>query len=173
MNLSKSLLLVVDVQQGFMNQYTTPVLDPINKLVKHWEGKGWPVVCSRFVNLPGSNWRRLRNWHELTSEPETLLAKNIDINTPYIFKKSTYSAWSHEVSAVCLSEQVSNIVLVGVDTNECVLATAMAIFEDGFTPWVVADACASGGGPEVHETAVTMLKNLIGDQQIINVEEIT
>jgi nicotinamidase-related amidase len=168
----KSLLLVVDVQRGFMNEHTLPAVETINKLVKSWDDRDWPVVCSRFINLPQSNWQRLRKWYGLTGEPDTKLAEELNISTPYIFKKSTYSAWSHEVAAICMSEQVRDVVLVGVDTNECVLATAIAIFDDGFTPWLVADATASGGGKAAHEMAVTVLENLLGQQQVINSKEV-
>jgi nicotinamidase-related amidase len=90
-----------------------------------------------------------------------------------VFKKSTYSAWSHEVIALCMAQQVKDVVVVGVDTNECVLATAISIFEDGFTPWVVGDATATGGGEQMQKTAITMLENLLGKQQVIMAKELT
>ena len=169
--MQKSLLLVVDVQNGFMNEATEHVLPVINKLIKTWQRKGWPIVCSRFVNIEGSNWETLRDWHRLKGEPDTALAAGFQVDTPYIFKKSTYSAWDSDVLAVTSAHDVRDVVIAGIDTNECVLATAIGVFDSGYTPWLVEDACASTGGAEVHATAIGLLQALLGKQQIITSEE--
>ena len=168
----KKLLFIVDVQNGFVNDNTKHLLPVINGLVTSWEEKSWPIACSRFVNLPGSNWEKLRDWHELMAEPDTLLASDLKVNTPYVFKKSTYSAWSSEVISLAANQQIQDIVLVGIDTNECVLATALAIFDTGFVPWVVEDGCASTGGHQVHDDAISLTRALIGKQQIIQSKEL-
>jgi nicotinamidase-related amidase len=166
--MNKALLLVVDVQNGFLKSDETKAVVPrINELIETWEGRRWPVVYSRFINLADSNWERLRDWHELKAEPDTLLADELKVAGEYVFKKSSYSAWSSDVESVCHSHGVSDIVIVGVDTNECVLATALAVFDAGMTPWVVEDCCASGGGDRSHEMAIELMKPLLGEQQII------
>ena len=172
MNIPKSLLLVVDAQKGFMNEATRPVVPRINQLIQLWRQRNWPVACSRFVNLPGSNWERLRYWHEMQAEPQTLLADGLEADTPYIFEKSTYSAWSDEVIAVCESHQADDVVIVGVDTNECVLATALSVFDAGYRPWVVEDCCASGGGRRPHQTAISLMMALLGEQQIVRSKDL-
>jgi nicotinamidase-related amidase len=163
----KSLLLVVDVQNGFINEQTKHVVARINRLTAEWQKRQWPVVCSRFINIEGSPWERLRDWHELKGEPETLLSEDLRVDTPYIFKKSTYSAWSPETQQVAAVHKVQDIVIVGVDTNECVLATALAVFDSGLTPWVIEDCCASNGGSQVHDQTLTLLQALLGKQQVI------
>jgi nicotinamidase-related amidase len=168
----RSLLFIVDVQEGGLNKNTAGLVEKVNKLSEYWYQREWPVVFSRFINLPGSNWQKLRNWHEFEGEPDTLLAKGLTVKTPYIFKKSTYNAWSSEVRAVCLAQSVTDVAIVGMDTNECVLATATAVFDDGFTPWVIKDACASTGGEKAHNTVIPLLEALLGKQQIITIKEI-
>lgn len=155
-----------------MNENTRPVVPQINKIMRVWEDNNWPILCSRFVNLPGSNWERLRGWSELQREPDTLLAKDLKVSTEYIFKKATYSAFSSEVIALCANHRVRDIVIAGVDTNECVLATALAVFDHGFTPWVVEDCCASTGGAKAHQQAIGLLKPLLGAQQVISSQEL-
>lgn len=140
------------------------------RLAAAWQKRGWPIVCSRFINLPGSNWERLRDWHEMQGEPATLLADELRDVTPYVFKKSTYSAWSDEISSVCRAHDASDVVLLGIDTNECVLATGLAVFDAGYTPWVVEDACASSGGRGPHEMALTLLRALLGERQVVRSE---
>jgi nicotinamidase-related amidase len=166
------LLLIVDAQRGFINEATESVIERINKVARTFYAREWPVICTRFVNLPGSNWERLRDWRDMRGEPETLLAESLEVQTPYIFKKSTYSAWSHEVQLVCQNNGVRDVFVVGIDTNECVLATALAVFDAGYTPWVVEDACASGGGMTAHRKTIELLKPLLGEQQVITSDKL-
>lgn len=173
MKLHKSLLLVVDMQKGFLGADDAKVVVPtINRLVEHWQGYGWPIVYSRFVNLEGSNWERLRDWHELKRQPDTELADELTVDPTYVFKKSTYSAWSADTAQVCAIQGVQDVVIVGVDTNECVLATAISVFDAGLTPWLVEDACASNGGQEAHDKAIELLAILMGSQQIVSSTQI-
>lgn len=169
----KKLLLLVDMQNGFMQANATrAVVKPVQALVTVWQERNWPIVASRFINLDGSNWERLRGWSELKDEPQTALIEELTDATSFVFKKSTYSAWSSEVMAVAASRSVRDIVLAGVDTNECVLATALSIFDSGFTPIVVEDCCASSGGEEPHAMAVQLMKACLGERQVVQASDI-
>lgn len=171
--MNKALLLVVDMQKGFVKDDKTRHIVPVvNELLVAWQTKGWPVVYSRFINLPGSNFERLRDWHELQGEPQTELLDDLVIVSPYMLKKSTYAAWSDEVISIAAANAAQDVVIVGVDTNECVQVTATAVFDSGYTPWVVRDATASNGGPAAHDTAIEALQILLGQQQIITQEEL-
>ena len=166
--MNKALLLIVDVQKGFLQTAETRAVVPcINELVTAWQERSWPVAYSRFINLENSNWQRLRDWHELTDEPATQLADGLIVTGNYIFKKSTYAAWSPETAAVCAGQGITDVVIAGVDTNECVLATALAVFDAGLTPWVAENCCASNGGSKPHAAAIGLLKPLLGEQQIV------
>jgi nicotinamidase-related amidase len=167
MHSGPKLLLIIDVQRGFIRRSTGSVIEPINRIARVFYERGWPVICTRFINLPGSNWERLRGWTGMQHEPDTRLADELDVQTQYIFKKSTYSGWSHEVQIVCQNNNVRDVVITGIDTNECVLATALAVFDAGYTPWVVEDACATGGGELAHDRTIDLLKPLLGARQII------
>jgi nicotinamidase-related amidase len=64
MNPKTSLLLVVDVQNGFVTPDTEHVVEPIAKLVKQWQKQKGQAVYSRFINLDNSPWERLLNWQK-------------------------------------------------------------------------------------------------------------
>lgn len=156
------------MQNGFVQTDDTRAIIPrIQGLADAWAKKDWPIVASRFINIQGSNWERLRDWHDMQSGPATNIVPDLTLQTSYIFKKGTYSAWSDEVSAVCAAHSVQQIVIVGVDTNECVLATAIDIFDAGLTPIVVKDCCASSGGKQSHDMGIALLSALIGPRQIV------
>lgn len=171
--MKKALLLVVDVQKGFLlTEETRAVVPKVNTLSMAWQKKDWPIAYTRFINLEGSNWETLRDWHELKQEPDTELADELEVDPKYVFKKSTYNAWSEDVAQVCSIHQVTDVVIVGVDTNECVLATALGVFDAGLTPWLIEDCCASNGGQKSHDAAIELLKPLLGEQQIITSAEL-
>ena len=77
-------------------------------------------------------------------------------------KKHGYSPFSGTGLAAELERIGANTVLVfGIDTDVCVLSTAVGLFELGLHPIVVADLCASTGGTAAHIAALTILLRYI------------
>jgi nicotinamidase-related amidase len=56
--------------------------------------------------------------------------------------------------------------LCGIATDNCVLASAIALFEGGYTPVVLGDACASHAGADYHDWGLKILRRLIGAAQV-------
>jgi nicotinamidase-related amidase len=163
----KELLLVVDVQNGFINSRSEHVVEPIKQLVEKWHAeKRGPVIYSRFINLDNSPWEKLMGWHHLKKEPDTSLYPSLPTKDTDIFKKGTYSAWSKEVQQICDGASIQKVVICGIDTDQCVLKTAIDIFEANLIPIVVADLCASSAGKQYHEAGLKIIRRLIGDNQI-------
>lgn len=166
MRIDRSLLLVVDVQNCFINDATKHVIEPINQLIRHWHVHNGLIIFSRFINPKGGPWERFRNWQGARTEPEILLHPDLISQGGQIIDKHSYSAWGNELAKRCQERHIETVVLCGVDTNECVLATAIAIFDSGSRPLVAADACASRG-VQFHTAAIKLLEVLIGKEQVI------
>ena len=66
----RSMLLVVDVQNGFVNEHTRHVIEPINRLIGAFSGRGVPVAFTRFVNTPDSGYQRWIGWTRFMRGPE-------------------------------------------------------------------------------------------------------
>lgn len=168
MDVKKSLLLVVDVQNGFINDETKHVVKPIKQLVTKWQQqKRGPIVYSRFINLENSPWQRLLGWTNMQSKPETDLHPDLPINGAHIFKKSTYSAWSPDINQLCQGSSIKEVVLCGIDTDQCVLETAIDIFEANLRPLLLKNYCASSRGSMFHDAAIMLIEGLIGKGQIV------
>lgn len=60
------------------------------------------------------------------------------------------------------------VYLCGFDTDCCVLATAIQLFELGICPVVLSYYCHSNGGEAAHVEALTCLNRLIGMQHVIH-----
>ena len=63
----------------------------------------------------------------------------------------------------------SRVFVAGMDTDACVLTTAVGLFEHGIRPVVLTRYCASGGGRESHNAGILCMRRLIGDGQLSDV----
>jgi nicotinamidase-related amidase len=173
MDISNSLLLIVDVQNGFVvNKATEQIISPINELVGKWKARKLPIVYSRFINEPGSPWVRFMGFKDLMSQEETKLHDQLINDSGAVYDKTAYSAWSAETEQACKADKCDSVFLCGIDTDQCVLATAIDIFDSGLRPILVTDCCASSAGDKFHEAGLLLLKRLVGQDQMITSKEI-
>ena len=157
-------LIVVDVQNGFIYENTYHVVPRIVDLVRRWPG---PVVFTRFHNVPGSNYERLIGWRRLQGPPDTDLAVALQPYAQSVIDKDGYTFFSAEGRQLAEQQGWTDIYFCGIDTDICVLKSAVDAFELGFTPHVIEDACASHAGPAAHDAGVTILKRFIGRGQVV------
>ena len=71
-----------------------------------------------------------------------------------------------ELESIIQKNNIEKVYLVGIDTDCCVLKTAIDLFEHNIEPIVLADYCASNGGKESQNAAITVLNRNIGKKQI-------
>ena len=156
-------LLIIDLQKGFINQHTRHIPAKINELFDKYE----LIIATQFVNLPGSNFRKLLQWHDL-SEGDASTEMAIDLHPHVVkIKKYGYSCINDDFMKLIREKGVDFIDICGLDTEGCVLKSAVDLFEIGITPRVLSDYCASSGGHDYHEAGIKVLKRLIGDKQVI------
>lgn len=167
-------LLVIDVQQGFVNQHSRGVIPAVVRLVKGWRAAGAPVVLSRFHNEPGSPYETITGWTRLRTPEEQALVPDLH---PYIvdatvIDKAQASVFTPEGAQLIRDAGWSDLVLCGIDTDACVYDSAMAAYQSGYRPWIVTDACASSGGAQYHDAALLLAARNIGDSQLVTSETI-
>lgn len=174
MNIDTSVLLVVDVQNGFLTERTRHVLPVITGLVDQWQRVNGKTVYSRYFNYSGSAFERLVNWRHLYSSPDTDIASEL---TPYTIgsitlDKYNYSAATPDFIAIASTHNWFDVAICGIDTDQCVLKTALDIFECGLTPWVITNASASTGGEQLHSSALMIIGRAIGERHLITSDEL-
>lgn len=158
------LLLIVDCQNGFVSDCTRHVLDRIVQLLK---GNLYNhVAFTRFLNYPDSPWIRNLQWHRLMDGNETALAPELSTWAEVVFNKNTYTAVNDSFLQFLKDRQINQVDIAGIDTDCCVLKTAVDLFEAGVKPRVLAHYCASNGGEVSHQAALTVLSRLIGARAI-------
>jgi nicotinamidase-related amidase len=160
-------LVVIDVQNGFVNERTEPALPLISALIEHWQAKRWPVVFTRFHNGPLSAYERWLGWTGLRDDEETALHDHIARHAGTIIDKTTYTAFTKAGEAALAVQAGDTLVICGLDTDGCVLKTALDAFERDVRPVIAIDACATDGGPAAQQAARLVLERVVGPGQVL------
>jgi nicotinamidase-related amidase len=159
-------LLVVDVQNGFLNRFTAHIPGRVAALIAR-EGSD-PVLFTRFVNAPGGPYHRFLDWHECAEPPETDLAPELAAlaDPARVYTRPGYTGISEALAADLRASSLEEIAVVGIDTDMCVLKVAMDVFDLGIRPVVLMDCCASTAGLQAHLAGLAVLARNIGADQL-------
>lgn len=159
-------LLVIDPQDEFINRapHTQAVGARLCELLD--EALFPTTVITRFRNAPNSPHQTILGWHKMTNQEECELWKPIQDRAreiPVVDKHSYTSATAEILSEL---QQGDTVFIAGLDTDCCVLTTAVDLFQRSIRPIVLADFCSSGGGEVAHEAGLQCLQRLIGPKNI-------
>lgn len=173
----RPVLVVIDVQNGFVNAGSAHVVPVIADLAARWLDAGGPVIFTRYRNHPGSPFERLIGWSGLQDEQEVAFAPQVAPLTEraVVIGKTTYSALTDEMRALIAEHGYTDLFLCGIASEGCVLASALAAFDAGLVPWVLTDACASNASRmpagEAHAAGLMLIARLTGAGQLISAAE--
>lgn len=164
------ILIIVDLQKGFLvnkENYRTK-----NNLIKILKKDYFDyVIATRFVNYDNSSFERLLNYKQLKTDDEKSLIPEIFEYADKIIDKTNYSCVNTGLLPLLIQGNngayPQEVFVAGIDTDGCVLSTVVDLFNVNITPKVLIDCCSSTGGTEYHETAIKLLKRLIGKKQLI------
>ena len=157
------LLLVIDLQNDFINNNTKCVLDKIEKLIdsNNYEN----IVFTRFINNEDSIYYKKLNSRLFLTEQGRSIA--IDTRNYKVIDKIVYSAMNEELEKYINKNNIDEIYLCGLDTDACVYKTALDLFENNYDVYVLKDYTMSHKGVELHNVFIDNLKRLIGENKVI------
>ena len=166
--LRRSLLLVVDPQNYFVNSITHQLPKTIKTLLA---SGAFPLYrISQFVNITNSSHEKFLSWNKMKSGKEIEIIPDLDEFTrDKTIVKHTYSVFTDEFLKILISNDVENIYFAGFDTEVCILINASIAFDKGFQPYVLTKYCASHSGTSEHLAALLVLRRIIGQQGLVNV----
>lgn len=157
-------LVLVDVQGGFITADTEHALDRIGELMN---GSWDLVAATRFRNCAGSLYRSELDWHDMGSgSPGSRLTRDVAQRADTIVDKTGYSA-AETLLPELTRRRITEVVLAGMDTDACVLATAFGMWDAGFRVRIDAAGCASGGGPALHIAGLNVARQVFGPKSVI------
>lgn len=182
-------LIVVDMQRGNVTEYNRFIPTGIASIIKAELFN--PIIFTRYVNTPDSPARLFLESEEMTNFSDAGMDNKIKEvmggNIPgldeygvhdlgegfgaqrYLVTKNVYSAVTPEFEEFLAELDLANtgMYIVGADTESSVMKTALDLFERTIEPIILAEFCGSHRGLGTHERALTLLKELVGEDRVI------
>ncbi|BCW69081.1 isochorismatase [Arthrobacter sp. NicSoilB8] len=169
---AKRHLVVIDMQRAFRQtgEWHIPRYDEAARTIARLAASGLEPIITRFIPDPAENgsWSSYYDrWHSMRLDPDDPIW---DIELPGIEATGsvdlpTFSKWGQE-----LAERIpvgEEIILTGVATDCCILATALGAADAGRYVTVVGDACA-GQSDAAHDQALSLLELLSPMINVVN-----
>lgn len=160
-----SCLVIIDMQRGFLTPRTEHIVPRVVSLAS--SGNYDHVVATRFQNAPDSPYERFLGWDGLMDDYSQGIAPEVMGVVEKVFVKHTYTCFTDDFDGYIRENDIDLLYMCGVDTDACVLKSAIDAFERNIECKVIADCCASDGGQAVHDAAVCVLERTIGEAQLI------
>lgn len=159
-------LLVVDLQKGILAGDEMQALPRrVRDYIAAHGGRYRGVFFSVFRNEPESLFSTRQDYQGCMGSPDIDVADELldfthETNT---FYRAGFSAFADPTLLEALRRQrISELDVVGVDTDVCVLATVLDAFQHRIMPTVIPELCASSSGLEAHKGAIEFIaRNLL------------
>ncbi len=158
----KQALLIVDVQNYFINKYTQKIPNLIKTLIE--ENSFKTILFSQFINTPNSLFVSELNFTGCFKSPYIDIVDDLKsyLKQDNLFTKCAYSVFTNpKFESYLKKNKIDELVLVGLDTDYCVLADAFNAFDKGYKITVISNCTSSyTSGPEGAKNALNILKNI-------------
>lgn len=156
-------LIVVDVQSLFMNDDVSEIPERIASLIEQIPYDYY--VEALFHAETGSIWDKQMQW--TGPKPNTARINSVEEirvalahKDAFYVEKTTRSAFiGNTVLRDFLQKRsVAEVHIVGLDTSDCVLATAHDAFDEGFFTYVIEECCEVADNRTLHKAALEILR---------------
>ena len=152
---------MVDVQPGFLNARNRKVIGKILSLLKQTQYDLY--VESLFYAEKGSLWHKQQNWYlpkNKNMHTEKRIAEAIKNFKKTLIIKQTKSVFKGKPNLFTALKKykIEEVHIVGLDTNDCVFATACEAFDLGFYTYIIEECCQSSSSDKFHKEAVDLLR---------------
>lgn len=168
--MEKTRVVVVDPQNGFATEETTPVFNKIAMFIS--ATRSWNrTIVHTFSNDDESPFRKnLPWWERMRKSRETKIIPSFLHHDAKIFRRHTYGFgddfWLH-----LEEEGVEQMLLCGVEADATILHSAMESFDKG-VPTIVCDCLVGSlyGDTGVH-VGLSVLQKVLGRSKIISYQD--
>ena len=159
-------LIIVDVQLGFINEFTHHIPKRVARLIQRDEYES--IFFTRFINAAEGPYQRLLDWHSCDTEPEINIVPELEpwAKPERVFSKQGLCGLPDTLASYVREQPIERVFIVGIDTDMCVLKIAMDFFDIGIEPIILTDCCASTAGLQAHLAGLAVLSRNIGAQRL-------
>lgn len=154
--MAKRGLIVVDLQRAF--NPPPDLVSAIQRILPDYDC----VIATQYLNHPGSLFETELNYTKCqlgSRESEIVTA----LNPMAVFDRYSYGLQKPHIDLL-KKQAVDRWDIVGCDTDACVLATCLALWDNGIRFHVIKELCHSSGGDAVHNAAMALLARNFGQK---------
>lgn len=147
----KKLLIIIDVQNFFINKYTKEIPKRISNYLQEKGASYDFIVFTKYVNDKNSSSYKKLNFKDCLGGEQIKISKELEnfISKNNVFIKNTYSAFQNKrLVSLIKKYKINKIDLCGLTSDGCVLATAFDGFDRGFDVSVLKNLVGTCWGPE-------------------------
>ncbi|MGM0423158.1 MAG: isochorismatase family protein [Pseudomonadota bacterium] len=148
-------LLIIDMQNIFLRSLAH-LIPKVQDLAESWPAED--IYWLQFRNHPGSLYEKHLDWSDgmLANDIELIDGKGQD-------QKIWHYGYAPPLDFIQeLKQKYDTAYVCGVDTDACVYAAMMALWDNEIRPILLPDYSASSGGPHFHEVALSMIHRQFG-----------
>ena len=170
-HMKKTLFLIIDMQNGFINRNTEGIDNRILKFLDRIRDRVI-VAGTRYVNHEHTACYIFEGWKACMAGTEE--AEIIPTLRPFmarVFDKDKYSCWNDEMKEFIRDNEIEKVYFAGVNTGCCVLHSVFDFYNDLVDCSVIEDLCGSTSGVREHEAALIVLRSCITDERVITAEQ--
>lgn len=167
----KRALIIVDVQYVFLKR-SDKVVKSIVSLLK--KVKYDLYVEAVLYAEKGSIWDIQTGWlwpKNKKTHTDNRILSLLPKNAIHI-EKTTKSAFkgNKNLKEILKKNNIDEVHIVGLDTNDCVLATAYESFDLGFKTYVIKECCDSSSSKSMHDYGIEVLDHVKIVKSIKNIK---
>lgn len=155
----KTALIIVDIQPHFLNDANKWILPNVEKLLR--EQSYDMYIEATFHADPGSIWDKQTEWTFPYEETVPEIKALIPRDAVQVIKttKSVFGG-DKDVKKILQENNIEEVHIIGLDTNDCVMATAFDSFDAEFFTYVIEECTESSNGSHLREAALEILRNV-------------
>ena len=161
-------LIIVDVQNGFISPDSDLVVR-IGELAQSFPAeRTWWL---KFRNHPGSMYMRHLGWGKVMVSPETDIVSPL---RPLVRNVAEHTSYSPPEKLIETLKDLQgdrldfHIGIAGLDTDACVMAHVIRLWDHDIRPRVLRDHCASSRGEHLHRSALDMMRRQFGNECLVD-----
>ena len=160
------LLLIIDAQEGFMNEGNKKIA---NDIIEHVKNEEYDlIIATRFVNKMDSLYHKDSYRREMTMlSSKAKLVEGIGELADITIMKSTYTALTTDLDKLLKKNEVKEVYISGFNIESSIIATALGLFDKEVRPIILSKLCGTMREDLFKQNALMILANAIGKESIL------
>lgn len=165
---TKRILVIIDMQKGFMNQHTQHLADRIRQYAFKNRNFFKYIITTKYINHEGTACYQFEKWYKCMHDTEEAgLVPEVEELSAINVEKDKYSCYNTDFQNLLKGLHLNEVYLCGVNTGCCVLHSAFDMYNDLISCYVIEDLCGSTSGPDSHKAAIKVLSECITKDRVI------